>query len=250
MKRLLLSCVAASMLVTVSNADMLGFEVGYAAWAPSLTGDIKDGGDKVDFEKDLGYGDSEANSFFWAYFDHPIPLLPNIKIQRTNYSDSARGTATLNTTFAGQTISTLGTYDSELTLNQTDLIPYWRILDNWVNLDIGLNLKSIDGNIKIDSVNNSVTHIDQDFSAVIPLLYAKARFDMPFTGLSVEADMSYLNLAGNKISDMKAGLVYQSVFGLGATIGIRKENVTLDDVDNVSGKLDINGVYAGLFYHF
>jgi outer membrane protein len=245
MKRLLLSCVAASMLATVSSADMLGFEAGYAAWAPSLTGDIKNGGNKVDFEKDLGYGDSEANSFFWAYFDHPIPLLPNIKIQQTNYSDSATGTATLNTTFAGKNISSATTYDSELTLNQTDIIPYWRILDNWVNFDIGFNLKSIDGNIKIKQAS-----VDQDFSAVIPLLYAKARFDMPFTGFSIEADMSYLNLAGNKISDMKAGLVYQSVFGLGATIGIRKENVTLDDIDDISGTLDINGVYAGLFYHF
>jgi hypothetical protein len=74
--------------------------------------------------------------------------------------------------------------------------------------------------------------------------------DLPFTGLSVEADLSKVSFRGNSISDIKAGIVYESSFGLGATLGLRKENLVIDDIDGTYGTIDIEGVYAGLFYHF
>ncbi len=248
-KKIALSLVATVAIATSVNADFLGAEVGYAAWSPSLTGDIRKGTGTLDFEKDLGYGSSEANSFMWAYIDHPLPLIPNLKVQKTNYTDSASGTiASSSVTFAGVLLPT-ELASTSVTLNQLDVIPYWRILDNWVNLDIGFNFKSIDGNVKIDTLVTN-KHANTDFSAVIPMLYAKARFDMPFTGLSVEADISYISLAGNSFSDMKAGVVYETTFGLGATLGIRQEKLTLDDIDGVYGDVNIEGIYAGVFFHF
>jgi len=247
MKKLILSSVVALSLATSSNADFLGAEAGVASWMPSLSGTIKGSGAAdmdIDFQRDLGYEDHEANVFFWAYFDHPIPLIPNIKVQQTNYNVSS----TKATTVRFNNNSYTGNVDSELTLNQLDIIPYWRILDNWINLDLGFNLKTIDGNIKLKSPGASDTN--QDFSITIPMAYAKARFDMPFTGLSVEADMSYLGYGSNSFTDMKAGIVYQTSFGLGATAGLRKENLTLDDIDSTYANIDINGVYLGVFYHF
>ena len=73
-------------LSTQLSADFLGAEAGYALWKPKLTGTIQIKSiDNIDFEKDLGYGDSATNSFFWVYIDHPLPLLPNLKIIKTNY---------------------------------------------------------------------------------------------------------------------------------------------------------------------
>lgn len=246
-KKLLFTCLATTLLSTASQADFLGAEVGYAAWAPELTGDVRKGTGTLDFENDLGYGSKETNGFFYASFDHPIPLLPNIKIQKTNYSDAASGTVTGSLTFANKTFSASEKVTSSVTLDQIDLIPYWRILDNWVNFDIGLNFKSIEGNIE---VNSATQNANEDFSVIIPMLYTKARFDMPFTGLSVETDLSYIGYAGNKIYDFKAGIVYETEIGLGATAGYRKENITLDDVDEVYSNINIQGIYAGIFYHF
>ena len=73
---------------------------------------------------------------------------------------------------------------------------------------------------------------------------------MPFTGLSVEADISYVGYEGNNISDMKGGVVYESSYGLGATAGIRKQSLSIDDIDSTYGDINIEGFYAGLFYHF
>jgi len=247
MKKIILSSVCASLLAISAQADFLGAEAGIATWSSSLTGSMKGGSStdsNIDVESDLGYGSKATNSFFWAYLDHPVPLLPNIKIQQTNYTDSASKVKSV--TFDGTTYN--GTVSSELTLDQTDIIAYWRILDNWVNLDLGFNLKTINGNIKLSATGSSDT--DKDFSATVPMLYAKGRFDLPFTGLSAEADMSYISYSGNKFSDFKAGVVYQTSYGLGATAGLRTENLTIDDIDDFNADLTISGAYLGVFYHF
>ena len=245
MKKLLLSTTVALSLVTAANADFIGAEVGYAAWNSSLKGDIRNGGSTLDFEQDLGYGSSEINGFMWAYIDHPLPLLPNLKIQKTNFSDSATGNIRSATVYNGTSLAA-GSATTSLTLDQVDVIPYWRILDNWVNLDIGLNIKAIDGSIEIKADNTA----RNDFSVILPMLYAKARFDLPFTGLSVEADASYVGFSGNYVTDIKAGIVYETSYGLGATIGYRQQDMTLEDIDDTYGELNIAGAYAGLFYHF
>jgi len=247
MKKLLLSTAVALTLATSLNADFIGAEVGYAVWNSSLTGDIKKGTGSLDFEKDLGYGTSDVNGFMWAYIDHPVPLVPNLKIQKTNFYDTSNGTINTDVTFAGQNFTVSDSVSSSITFNQLDLIPYWRILDNWINLDLGFNFKSIDGNIQIDTTTK---HANEDFSVVLPMLYGKARADLPFSGLSIEADMSYVSYDGNKFSDIKAGVVYETTYGVGAILGYRQQNITLDDIDDTYGKLDIKGPYAGLFYHF
>ncbi len=248
MKKIILSAAAALLMVTSANADFIGAEAGYAAWSSNLSGSIKggDAGDaNIGLQDDLGFGSNESNSFFWAYIDHPLPLIPNLKIQKTTFSDTSSKNA--NVTFDSKNYT--GTVSTELTLDQIDLITYYRILDNWVNLDLGFNFKVIDGNIKLSN-GGATTNTDKDFSAIIPMLYAKARFDLPFSGLSVEADTSYIGLNGSSFTDMKAGVVYETSYGLGVTAGYRMQNVTIDDIDNTNTDLDIKGIYAGLFYHF
>jgi outer membrane protein len=248
MKKILISSVIAISLATVSQADFLGAEVGYSTWMPSLSGSIKgsDANDvDINLEDTLGFGSTQTTNQFWASFDHPVPFVPNIKLFHTSYSDSASKTTTA--TFDGKNYS--GTVNTELTLDQTDVIAYYRLLDNWVNFDLGINFKILDGNVKM-SATVGVTDTNKDFEAVIPMLYAKARFDMPFTGLSVEADANYIGYNGSKFTDMKAGVVYETSYGLGATLGYRAENITIDDIGDTNTDIDIKGIYAGVFYHF
>jgi len=245
MKKIVLSTIAILSLSTTIHADTIGAEVGYAAWNAELSGNLQKGLGNLDFKQDLGYGDKTTNSSIWAYIDHPLPIIPNFKIQKTNYSDDSSGTITKNVTFDNQNFTLNDSVKSSIDLNQIDLIPYWRILDNWVNFDIGLNFKVIDGDI---SINSSTANAD--FSVVLPMLYTKARFDLPLTGLSVEADISYVSYDGNKFSDIKAGIVYETEIGLGATAGYKQQKITLDDIDDLYGELNIKGIYAGLFYHF
>jgi len=246
-KKLILSTVCATLLSMSAQADFLGAEAGIATWSSALSGTIKGsstGDSNINTENDLGYGSKATNSFFWAYIDHPVPLLPNIKIQQTNFSDNS--SKVKNITFDGTTYT--GSIKSELTLDQTDIIAYWRILDNWINVDLGINIKTIDGNIKLEATGASAT--DKSFKATIPMLYVKGKVDLPFTGFSAEADISTISYSGNKFTDFKAGVVYQSSFGLGATLGLRTENLKIDDIDNFNADLTMSGAYLGVFYHF
>jgi len=248
MKKIILSATAALLMVTSANADILGAEAGFASWSSKLSGSIQGGnaGDTdINLEDNLGYGSNESNNFFWAYIDHPLPILPNLKIQRTSFSDSSSKTA--NVSFDGKAYS--GSVNTQLQLDQIDIIGYYRILDNWVNLDLGVNFKVLDGNIKI-SDSTATLATNKDVSAIIPMLYGKARFDMPFTGLSVEADANYIGFSGSSFTDMKAGIVYETSYGLGVTAGYRIQNITIDDIDDTNSDMDIKGIYAGLFYHF
>ena len=246
MKKIILSTVCASLLAVSAQADFIGAEAGMAIWGAKTSGSIKgsvSGESNIDMENDFGYGSRTANSFIWAYIDHPVPLLPNIKIQQTNFTDD--GSKNNSITFDGTTYN--GNVKSELTLDQTDIIAYWRLLDNWVNFDLGFNIKTIDGNVKINATGSQETN--KAFKATVPMLYAKARFDLPFSGLSAEADMSTISYSGNKFTDVKAGLVYQTSFGLGANIGIRTESLKIDDIDDFNSNLTISGAYFGVFYH-
>lgn len=247
MKKIILSTICASALSLSLNADFIGAEAGYAMWKPSLSGTIEGeniGDTNIDLKDDLGYGSKDNNSFMWVYIDHPIPLLPNIKIQQTNYTSEA--SKSTNITFLGLTYN--ATTESEFTLNQTDVILYWRLLDNWINFDFGIDIRNVKGNVKLTSPG--LTPTDKDFSVAIPLVYAKARFDLPFSGLSIETDLSAITYSGNKLYDTKAAIVYESSYGLGATAGIRSETIVLDDVNDMSADIKISGMYAGLFYHF
>ena len=166
-----------------------------------------------------------------------------IKIQHTKIEDSSSKVS--NVTFDNKSFS--GNISSNLQLNQTDFIAYYELLDNWVNLDVGINGKFIDASV---SVKDSVQTANKNLEYIIPMVYSKARFDLPFSGLSAETDLSYISYEDSEFYDFKGGLLYETSFGLGATAGYRMEKLQLDDISDVNSNIEIKGAYAGLFYHF
>jgi outer membrane protein len=88
MKKNIVLLSLSAILALGASADTFGLEMGAAAWASKTSGNIEYKGDSIDLEKDLGYEDLNTN-FIWASFEHPIPLIPNIKIQHTKIEDTA-----------------------------------------------------------------------------------------------------------------------------------------------------------------
>ena len=244
--KLVKSLVTITTLATVSNADFLGAEVGFGVWNTKTTGDIRKGSDNISFEDDLGFNGNKANNYFYVLFDHPLPLIPNVKIQKTNFSTSANGKMTKVITFANQQFTLDESISSKLVLDQTDLILYYRVLDNWVNLDLGLTVRAIEGNINI----KGTATIDESFDIIIPMIYTRGQFDLPFSGLSAEVDFNYIGYMGNTFLDLKAGLKYEFESDFGLTAGYRTQKLEIDDIDDIYGSVNNSGVYAGLFYHF
>jgi outer membrane protein len=244
MKKNILLLSLCSAFAIGANADTLGLEMGAAFWAAKTSGNLeyRSLGNDIDLGNTLGY-DTLNTNFLWASFEHPVPVIPNIKIQHTKIEDSS--TRTTNVTFDNKNFT--GNVSSNIQLNQTDFIAYYEILDNWINVDLGINGKYIDASF---SVNDSSLSAIKDLDYIIPMAYAKAKFDLPFSGFSIETDLSYVTFRQSEFYDLKGALLYETSFGLGATLGYRSEKLQLDDISDVNSDIEIKGAYAGLYYHF
>jgi len=158
------------------HADTLSISAGAGIWNASPTGNIQKQGDPtaVDVEKDLFWG-SESQGYLFATLEHPIPIIPNVKLMATKIDQSGSGQADF--TFDG--ITYLGDIDNDFSIQTVDLIAYYEILDNVVSLDIGLNIRSLKVDYTItgtDSNTGLSTTTTDSVNETIPMLYVHHRF--------------------------------------------------------------------------
>ncbi|MCW9012279.1 MAG: TIGR04219 family outer membrane beta-barrel protein [Gammaproteobacteria bacterium] len=226
-----------AMLSSNANADFLGLYVGGGVWDHDPSGTFGTiGDDIINVESDLNYG-GENDTYVWAAFEHFVPLIPNVRVEMASMGHT--GTAA-NVTFDGVTLP--GTGASSVNLDTTDAILYYRLLDNWVNFDLGLNLRKVEGDFTIDDRAVPI-------SETIPMLYLAAQFDLPFSGFSVGADISKVSYDGSSYQDLRLRALYEmGVIGFEA--GIRSTSLELDDVDTINADLEFEGIMLGAFLHF
>lgn len=238
------------LLFTASgHADVVGFSIGASYWAPELSGDFNSDGDgSIDLSDDLDIDDPSPSSVV-LQLEHPIPLLPNIRYENIDLDSDGRSTLTGNISFEGETYVAGETLRSTFDLSHDDIILYYEVLDNWVNLDIGIDLKRFDGEVSlVGSTNTTTSSIDVD--ETIPLLYLSARFDLPFSGFYVGADISSVSIGDSSAEDITLKLGYLSGVGLGVEGGMRTFSLELDDADDLDSDIEYDGVYLQAFFRF
>jgi len=222
---------------SAASADFLGIYAGGGSWKHDPSGDFSSNtGTPIDVSGDLNYG-SKSESYAWIAFDHPLPLIPNIRLEKTSLSQSGDLAVT-----AGRNFNGAASGASSITLDSTDAILYYRLLDNWVNLDFGLNLRKIDGDF---TVGSEVVN----FSESIPMVYLAAQFDLPFSGFSVGADMNVISYSGSTYNDIRLRALYEMGV-IGFEVGTRTTTLTLDNVDGIDADLEFSGLMLGMFLHF
>lgn len=239
----------AFMLTTPVQADFVGFSIGASYWEPELTGDVSSNGDpSIDVSDDLGLDDPDDTTLVLT-LEHPVPFLPNLRYQGIDLDSDGRETLSGNITFEGQTYTAGETISTELDLSHDDLVLYYEVLDNWVNLDIGLDLKRFDGEVSmVGSANTAVSSIDID--ETVPLLYLSAKFDLPFSGYYLGMDVSSISVDDNTVDDLTLKLGFESDIGFGIEGGVKKFSVELDDADDLDTDLEYDGAYLNGFFRF
>jgi len=228
MNKFKLSAFALTLgLSTFAQADFIGLKGDVSYWN-------LDGKANID-KKHLSDQDIDSDSTVQASvaFEHPIPIIPNVKLKYTK----------LDT----ETESSIDLAKTEINLDHTDLIFYYEILDNVVKADVGVGATKLNGTVK-----QFAQSVDVDEYA--PIIYAEAGAKLPFTGLSAKAEATYTNVNDVKITDAQAELQYdfiQSIaVDLGLKAGYRILNIELDDLDNRDMKFEFKGPYVGLNAHF
>lgn len=241
---------ATILLSTQVQADVVGIQFGADAWTPDYKGDIKfdtssSDGTVIDLEDDLGFGD-ESHSTLWVKIEHPVPIIPNIKIVASDLDASASSTLTRDITYGDETFSASEDINTRFDMSNTEFTLYYELLDNWINLDAGLTIRQYDGK---STIRTSTTSATEGLDFAVPLLYLDARVDLPFTGFFVDSTLNTISVDDNSISDVSVSLGYESNFGLGARLGIRTLDLEFNE-DDVAADLEFQGTYLNVFYHF
>jgi len=240
-------------LPSVVSADtILGIYGGAGVWDVSIDGSF--GVDEIPITTtELGIEDTQSN-FFYLALEHPIPIIPNVRIQHTQLENT--GSAVVEREFTWEDISfpAQALTTTKLDLTQTDFTLYYEILDNWVSLDLGLTAKILDGYASIRSEPDGLEVIEEetDLNGALPMLYGKFRFDLPLTGLYADGQLNYISYDNSTISDVdvKLGWMFESVLDVGAELGYRQFKMELNEFDDANADLSYDGPYLNVAIHF
>jgi len=220
MKKLLLSlCLPVSLAFasfSVNAATILGFEAGAYVWQADSSGSV--GADNV-----AGYDGDNTVTYF--AFEHPVPIVPNVKLQITDMT----ATSGANSVDLGHTDSTL----------------YYEILDNIVSIDVGVTVRAFDGTY------NTPGNVNVAVDDTTYLAYASAVVSIPITGLSVGMEVYQdMGIDDDAISDVKLRVAYEIVAGLGVELGQRTVTMSLKESAPFTNDLEFDGSYIALTYTF
>jgi outer membrane protein len=217
MIRKFLTGVPLLILPALAQADFIGIHVGGGAWNGSFSGDIIS---DVSLDGDLNI-QGDTGSYIYAAFEHPVPLIPNIKIARTTMEDSATGSLSSNFEFNG----------TNYVVNETVMTA------RYFNGDVGLN-----GNREAIDV-------------VLPMLYARAKIGLPFTGTYIGGEGNIVSYSGNELADLAVHVGWETenfIFPeFGVQLGYRRFSLDVSEEDaDVAIDARVDGVFVNLTAHF
>ncbi|MEA2110442.1 MAG: TIGR04219 family outer membrane beta-barrel protein [Campylobacterota bacterium] len=253
MQKILLSTAAISLLLTSLSADMIRIEGAVGSWNAEPSGTMNyEGSQKFSLDDTLGY-DTENITYAWLLFKHPIPIIPNLRLEYNNLGYS--GISNDAFSWEGEDIGVGST--SSLDLTHYDAILYYNILDNtaWTTVDLGLGTKYIDGAFDISDPSDGYTYSSND-SIILPMIYARGRVEVPMTGLGLEADIKWIGYGGANAYDFRVKADYTlDIFIVEPLleIGYRTLSLNIDaeDLDmNADTDIEFSGLYFGVGVQF
>lgn len=241
MNKLKVLALSASLLLSgYSYADVIGGTIELAYWKGNYDGNMVSKGTDISVNNELQFDDTDALEVTVS-FEHPVPVLPNVKIRHIDLDETENGELD-DITFNGETFPNNADVTSNLDLSHTDLILYYEVLDNIVSLDLGLDVKRFDGQLDIiqddDPDTRSTTKIDE----TLPMLFGAVEVELPFTGLALGGELSIVSYDGDSLSDARVRL-RQNMSIAFIELGYRQFNIDVEDVSNVDVDADISGVY-------
>jgi outer membrane protein len=252
MKKTVLSLglIALCMSHTSKADTLLGLYIGAQGWNMETAGGFSEDGTNTEFN----FKDQSQPNLYVA-FEHPLPLIPNIKLQRTEMETSGDVLLDRNFVFGGKLFSINSEATSDVQLTTTDIILYYELFDNdLISFDVGLNAKYIDGELLVTDKDDPTVNGREEFSGPIPMFYSRLAVGMPLTGFGAFVEGSFLSVDDHTLSDYQAAITYSLIENLAIDVtfqlGYRSVSLELEDLDGIYSDLKFKGAYAGLEVHF
>ncbi|KGJ96663.1 TIGR04219 family outer membrane beta-barrel protein [Colwellia psychrerythraea] len=251
MKKTLLAASVAALMCGSAQADtLLGLYIGGQIWANEASGSFGEG---LDNQSVFEFDDENQGSFYVA-FEHPIPLIPNIKIASTTL-DTVGGTQ-ISSSFKFNDViySAESTLDTTLDASFVDYTLYYEVFDNdLLTFDFGLTARDLDASINVIEPMTQLQS-DLDVSGIIPMAYLSTIIGLPFTGFNVFAEANFISYDDQTVYDAQIGVSYAILDNVAVdfdvTLGYRTVKMELNDLDDFYSDLTYDGFFAGAIVHF
>ena len=253
MKKITLSAiVATTLLLTSANAGViLDFEAGVGTWNATPSGFVNYKGTTVDMKNNLGL-ESSNNTYLYADFNHFIPIVPNLRVEKQDLIIDSKSVGTIN--WNGTNISTGS--KTELDLSQQDIILYWGIpglnllTAGILDVNFGLDIKRFDGSI---TVNNDPAEL----SFSVPMAYLAATIDPPFIPATISASYKNISYKDSKLNEVMAKASINlpipiPLIDIKADIGYKALTLTIDESlsDSLTADIKFSGMFFGISAKF
>lgn len=238
---------------TFATAQAIGLEVALGVWQQESGGELAYNGESIDdvldIDDDLNY-DTETKLQLRGKIDLPL-FLPNIYLLLSPAEFDGDGMKSVDFTFGDQDFTRDEPFYSKLTYNQYDVGLYYGLpfintaTLGKLNVDVGLNLRFIDMEAKLEQETTGVSE-KQDVSIVIPQLYVGVQLET-VDWLTIEAEGRALSISDNNLYSL-IGRVRFKVFGPAfVAAGYRQDVVDIDE-DDIEVDFTIQGPFleAGL----
>lgn len=223
--------LVSSMLIAASaNADFIGATLEAGVYDPDAELTLIDDGLPASATNTASMK-GDKGTYYGIALEHPIPLIPNLRVQGTELASEG----TISTTFNGTPVSNV---NAKLDLSHTDYTAYYELLDGlfWLHFDAGVTIRNYEGSA---TVNNDT----ENLSAYVPMAYIAPAIAIPGTGLTIGGEIKSLSIGDNSITDTTWKVKWDSGFIFGVEGGIRSHEVILDDISG----LDIDSTNEGAF---
>lgn len=252
MKKLLAAltlAMASPAVLAIDATPLFSVYVGGGAWQGEYSGEL--GESQTDLD-DLGF-DDESNGYVFAAFEHVLPFIPQIRLERTSISSSGNGEFSGGDFFDLDDFEFSGSVETELELTFTDAVLYYEI----AMFDFGVTLRQFDAEVKATGfVEGLGTQTEEDdVDGVLPMLYLQTKIDLPLTGFYVTGNVNTISYDDKSITDYRIAAGYEIeipiIVDIGFEAGYRSFEVDLgDDEDDFDADIEVAGPYLGVNVKF
>lgn len=215
-----------------SQADILGLDFGIDRWMNDGSGTLQINGANMPID------DDDSSSNIWVRIEHPIPVLPNLRLSQQAMDYSVQEVSTGNTT--------------NMDTSFGDAIAYYELLDTGLELDLGLGVKRFTGKIETTAIGTNPASGNYDVDNTLPVVYARGAVVIPMTQLIANLELQQGQSGDDKITDINLMLRYITDYGIGLGGGYRymKTELEIDESGNTAIiDSDFKGFQLSLSFH-
>ena len=250
MKKISLALVLSGVL-SVATADILSFSAGAGYWQENISGYIKSGNVINYFQNKQAETDGNNNTgnfglrdknnpYLWIKLIHPVPVIPNIKLQYTKYDSTGYSSyiSAGDISFGDDKIDvSLNNATTTQKINSYDLTLFYQFNPSFADIEVGLGVDLWQGKTKIYGTGNGETKtwVDESWTVPLPYLYGGIE-TMKFYGFSFNANVKLAKISDAHHYDCQGSLKY-TIDILGPVnpflkVGYRYKELSAEDKDD------------------